>query len=73
LLHQFAAFTIGHLGLFVGCCLLLVLMLLNFLGSCSTVRFGYSNADTLAYWWLDGYVDFHSAQKLRSSEISRNY
>ena len=45
--------------------LLLVLVLLNLLGSCSTARLGYSNADTLAYWWLDGYVDFSSAQKAK--------
>lgn len=45
--------------------LLLILMLLNLLGSCSTARLGYSNADTLAYWWLDGYVDFRSSQKAK--------
>lgn len=45
--------------------LLLVLVLLNLLGSCSTARLGYSNADTLAYWWLDGYVDFSSSQKTK--------
>lgn len=45
--------------------LLLVLMLLTTLGSCSTARLGYSNADTLAYWWLDGYVDFRSSQKTK--------
>lgn len=45
--------------------LLLVLVLLNLLGSCSTARLGYSNADTLAYWWLDGYVDFSSSQKAK--------
>jgi len=45
--------------------LLLILLLLSLLGSCSTARLGYSNADTLAYWWLDGYVDFHSSQKTK--------
>ncbi|WP_395007128.1 DUF6279 family lipoprotein, partial [Undibacterium sp.] len=45
--------------------LLLIIMLLNLLGSCSTARLGYSNADTLAYWWLDGYVDFRSSQKTK--------
>lgn len=45
--------------------LVFVLVLLTLLGSCSTVRLGYSNADTLAYWWLDGYVDFHSSQKAK--------
>jgi hypothetical protein len=45
--------------------ILLVLALITLLGSCSTVRFGYSNADTLAYWWLDAYVDFRSSQKTK--------
>jgi hypothetical protein len=44
---------------------LFLLVLLNLLGSCSTVRLAYSNADTLAYWWLDGYVDFRSSQKTK--------
>ncbi|MBC3881882.1 hypothetical protein H8K35_10660 [Undibacterium sp. LX40W] len=42
-----------------------ILLLVSLLGSCSTVRLGYSNADTLVYWWLDGYVDFHSSQKVK--------
>lgn len=45
--------------------LLFVLIFLNLLGSCSTARLGYSNADTLAYWWLDAYVDFRSSQKTK--------
>lgn len=44
---------------------LLVMLLLPLLGSCSTARLGYSNADTLVYWWLDGYVDFRSSQKIK--------
>ncbi len=44
---------------------LLLLFSLCLLGSCSTARLGYSNADTLAYWWLDGYVDFNSSQKAK--------
>lgn len=43
--------------------LLLAVLLFGLLSSCSTVRLGYSNGDTLLYWWLDGYVDFRSAQK----------
>lgn len=39
--------------------LLSVLMLL---AACSTLRIGYSQADTLAYWWLDRYLDFSPAQ-----------
>jgi len=26
------------------------------------VKIGYNNAPSLAYWWLDGYVDFNDAQ-----------
>jgi Family of unknown function (DUF6279) len=44
---------------------LLVLLLLGLLASCSAIRMGYSNADTVIYWWLDGYVDFRSTQKSR--------
>lgn len=43
--------------------LLLLGTLLALLTSCSTVRLGYSNAASLMVWWLDGYVDFQSAQK----------
>lgn len=35
------------------------------LSACSTTRLGYNNAPTLAYWWLDGYFDFDSAQSTR--------
>lgn len=44
---------------------LFVLFSLCLLGSCSTARLGYSNADTLAYWWMDSYVDFNSSQKAK--------
>ncbi len=32
------------------------------LASCSTLRLAYSQADELAYWWLDGHVDFDGEQ-----------
>ena len=32
------------------------------LGACSALRFGYNQADELAYWWLDGYLDFNDNQ-----------
>ena len=35
------------------------------LGGCSALRIGYSQAPDLAYWWLDGYVDFNDAQTPR--------
>jgi Family of unknown function (DUF6279) len=39
-----------------------VLSVLALLAACSTLRIGYSQADTLAYWWMDRYLDFSSAQ-----------
>lgn len=35
------------------------------LGACSTVRLAYENLPTVAYWWLDGYLDFSGAQSPR--------
>jgi hypothetical protein len=35
---------------------------LTLLVACSTLRIGYSQADTLAYWWLDRSLDFTPAQ-----------
>jgi hypothetical protein len=35
------------------------------LGGCSAVRIGYNNAPTLAWWWLDGYMDFDATQAPR--------
>jgi hypothetical protein len=35
---------------------------------CSAVRVGYNQAPTLAWWWLDGYMDFSAAQEPRVKE-----
>lgn len=32
------------------------------LAGCSSVRLGYNNGPQLAWWWLDGYVDFSREQ-----------
>ena len=32
---------------------------------CSSLRLSYDYGDTLLYWWLDGYVDLDSVQKVR--------
>ena len=32
---------------------------------CSAVRVGYNQAPTLAWWWLDGYMDFNADQAPR--------
>lgn len=36
------------------------------LSGCSAVRLGYNHAPDLAYWWLDGYVDFKADQSERA-------
>lgn len=35
------------------------------LAGCSVLRIGYSQAPTLAYWWIDGYVDLNGEQSLK--------
>ena len=32
------------------------------LGGCSSIRLAYGNASQLAWWWIDGYVDFSREQ-----------
>ena len=46
----------------------LLLLCLGLLGGCSLLRLTYPQAPTLAYWWLDGYVDFTNAQTPRVQE-----
>lgn len=42
------------------------------LAACSAVKLGYANLQDLAYWWLDGYVDFSDEQApLVRSELER--
>ena len=38
------------------------------LGGCSAVRIGYNQAPTLAWWWLDGYMDFDAEQAPKVKE-----
>lgn len=42
--------------------LLLAGGLLALLAACSSLKLAYNNTPTLAYWWLDSYVDFEDAQ-----------
>jgi hypothetical protein len=42
--------------------------LLVLMAGCSAVRLGYSNGPTLAWWWLDGYVDFSREQSSRAKQ-----
>lgn len=41
---------------------MLALLLALGLGGCSALRVAYNTGPTLTWWWLDGYVDFPSAQ-----------
>lgn len=43
----------------------IIVTLLLALSGCSALRFTYGQAPLLAYWWLDGYVDFSSEQSPR--------
>lgn len=43
----------------------LLVLLLPWLGGCSAVRLTYGQGPLLAYWWLDGYLDFSSEQSPR--------
>ncbi len=38
------------------------------LAACSATRLAYNNAPQLAWWWLDGYVDFSSEHTPRAKE-----
>ncbi|HEX7645706.1 MAG TPA: DUF6279 family lipoprotein [Burkholderiaceae bacterium] len=42
---------------------LFALGLVLLLASCSLGRLGYNNADTIVYWWLNGYVDFDTGER----------
>lgn len=52
--------------------IILALGLALALSACSAVKLGYANLPNLAYWWLDGYVDFSDEQApLVRDEIAR--
>jgi hypothetical protein len=50
----------SRLGRIIG-----VLLLAVGLGGCSAVKLGYNNLQDVAYWWLDGYLDFTDEQTVR--------
>jgi len=41
---------------------------LSLLGACTALRFGYNQADELAYWWLDSYADFNDKQSRQARQ-----
>ena len=47
---------------------LIIGVLLAGLAGCSALRLGYGQAPTLAYWWIDGYLDLDGAQSVRTKE-----
>jgi Family of unknown function (DUF6279) len=42
--------------------------MLLLLSACSTIRLGYGQAPTLAYHWIDSWVDFDDAQAIKARE-----
>lgn len=46
---------------------------LGALSGCSALRIAYGTAPDLAYWWLDRYVDFNSAQTPRVREAIKHW
>ena len=47
--------------------------LLLLLNGCSIVRLGYDNGSHLAWWWLDGYVDFDRGQTPPAKQAIRDW
>lgn len=49
--------------------LVAVMLAVTLLQACSTIKLGYNNAPTLAYWWLDGYMDIadHQSKPVRDA------
>lgn len=48
--------------------LTLLLLTALTLSACSTTRLAYNQAPNLLYWWLDGYMDFTSAQSTQARQ-----
>ena len=51
----------------------LMILLLMLLGSCSMLRMSYHQAPQLAWWWLDGYLDFEHEQIPQAKEAIRHW
>ena len=48
--------------------IIVLLALAAALAACSAVKLGYNTLETVAYWWLDSYVDFNDRQAPRVRE-----
>jgi Family of unknown function (DUF6279) len=53
--------------------LITAVLLILLLSSCSMVRVGYDKAQTVSYWWLDGYFDFSESQELQVNNDLREF
>ena len=51
----------------------LMIVLLILLGSCSMLRMSYHQGPQLAWWWLDGYLDFEHEQIPQAKEAIRHW
>jgi hypothetical protein len=52
--------------------IILALAIALALSGCSAIKLGYNNLPNLAYWWMDGYVDFSDEQApLARQELAR--
>lgn len=51
----------------------IIATLLLLLSGCSAVRLSYNQAPLLAYWWMDGYVDFTADQAPRVRAALEDY
>jgi hypothetical protein len=40
-----------------------IFLIASLMLGCSAARLGYTNGETVSYWWLDNYVDFENDQK----------
>lgn len=52
---------------------IIIIAMLILFSSCSMVRVGYDQGPRLAWWWLDGYVDFSREQKPHAKQAIRQW
>lgn len=50
-----------------------MIALLVLFSGCSTVRLAYDQGSRLAWWWLDGYVDFNREQKPHAKQAIQQW
>ncbi len=50
-----------------------IIALLLLLSGCSMVKMGYDQGPRLAWWWIDGYVDFNREQKPHAKQAIQQW